>query len=148
MNILLELLAAFIIVITFGSIFQAPKKSLWLLGLTGTICWGSFIILEQLTSYNVIIASFISSVIVGICSELFARIMKMPVTIFVIAGIIPLVPGVPAYNTMLFILQGEYIKGLEKGINTLMIAGAIAFAIAIVGAGARYHKEFQKKINS
>jgi len=145
MNILLELVASFILVITFGSIFQAPKKSLWLLGLTGTICWGSFIFLEQLTSYNIVISSFIASLIVGICSEIFARIMKIPVTIFVIAGIIPLVPGVPAYNTMLFILQGEYIKGLEKGINTLLIAGAIAFATAIVGAGARYYKEFKKK---
>ncbi|WP_018247372.1 threonine/serine exporter family protein [Orenia marismortui] len=142
MAIILELIAAFILVITFGSVFQAPKKSLFLLGVTGALCWGSFIMAKYFTD-NLVIASFLASIVVGICGEVFARIMKLPVTVFVIAGIIPLVPGVPAYDTMLFLIQGEYIQGVEKGITTLMIAAAIAFAIAIVSAGARYYKEIK-----
>ncbi len=143
--IILEIIAALIIVITFGAVFQAPKKSLLLLGLTGSLCWASFLFAQYLGN-NIVIASFIAAFIVGICGEVFARLIKLPVTVFVIAGIIPLVPGVPAYNTMLFFIKREYIMGVEEGINTLMIAGAIAFAIALTGSGAKYYKEF--KLNS
>ncbi|AZR74812.1 hypothetical protein BBF96_03810 [Anoxybacter fermentans] len=128
-----ELFAAFVMVLTFGILFQAPKKSLWLLGLTGTISWAGFLLSKHLIG-NVVIASFIASILVGICGEIFARIMRLPVTVFVIAGIIPLVPGIPAYDTMLFLIKGQYLEGVKTGIDTLMIAGAIALAIAIVGA--------------
>ena len=141
MKVMIELIASFILVSAFGVIFQAPKRSLWLVGLTGSISWSGFLVADYFID-SIVISSFIASIVVSLCGELFARIMKLPITVFVIAGIIPLVPGVPAYNTMLFIIQGDYLQGLELGINTLMIAGAIAFAIAIVGAGAKYYKDF------
>ncbi len=86
-----QLSAAFMMVLSFGVMFQAPRKSLWLLGITGAISWAGFLLSKNLIG-NVVFASFISSILVGIFSELFARLMHLPVTVFVIAGIIPLVP--------------------------------------------------------
>ncbi|AGB41437.1 hypothetical protein Halha_1496 [Halobacteroides halobius DSM 5150] len=142
MKILLELIANFILVLGYGIAFQAPKKSLFLLGLTGTFSWAGLLISQTLTN-NLILASFIGAIIVGICGEVFARIKKLPATVFVISGILPLVPGVPAYRTMLYLINQKYIAGVEAGVNTLMIAGAISFGIAIVGAGAQYYKEIK-----
>ncbi|MCK8817431.1 threonine/serine exporter family protein [Natroniella sulfidigena] len=140
MNIILNLIAAFIMVLAFGVIFQAPKRSLWLLGVTGSIGWGGFLIGQELID-NIVTSAFIASLIIGICSELFARWIKLPATVFIISGILPLVPGIPAYNAMFFILQGDYLEGLEAGIDTILIAGAISFAIAITGTAARYYKK-------
>ncbi|WP_027340586.1 threonine/serine exporter family protein [Halonatronum saccharophilum] len=146
MNIIFELISAFIIVLTFGAIFESPKRSLWLLGLTGAISWGGFL-LSQLLINQVVISAFIASIIVGICGEIFARVMKLPVTVFVVCGIIPLVPGVPAYDTMLHLINGDYIKGVERGVTTLLIAGSIAFAVAIVGAFSKYFTEIRMTKN-
>ncbi|MCK4260114.1 MAG: threonine/serine exporter family protein [Halanaerobiales bacterium] len=140
MKILIEFFGSFLMVLSFGVMFQAPKKSLWLLGITGIISWAGFLISKSLLG-SVVIASFIAAFLVGIFSEVCARLGYLPVTVFVIAGIIPLVPGIPAYHTMLFMIKGEYIEGVKTGIETLMIAGSIAFAVAIVSAMAKYYKE-------
>ena len=139
MNIILELIGAYILVLSFGILFQAPKRSLWLLGLTGFLSWAGFLVAKSLIG-NTIIAIFIASILVGITGEVFARLKKLPVTVFVIAGIIPLVPGIPAYHTMLNLVEGRYIEGVQTGMETLMIAGAIALAIAIVGSIPRKMK--------
>lgn len=144
MTAFLQIMAAFIMVLSFGAMFQAPKKALFLLGLTGAISWSGFLIAQQLSN-NTVISTFFASMLVGISGELFARLKRQPVTVFVIAGIIPLVPGIAAYDTMLHMVKGQYIDGMKAGIDTLMIAGAIAFAIAIVGAGARTYKTIKRK---
>jgi uncharacterized membrane protein YjjB (DUF3815 family) len=97
---------------------------------------------------NVIISVFIASAIVAISGELFARLMHLPVTVFVIAGIIPLVPGIAAYDTMLYLIKGQYLEGVRSGLDTLMIAGAIAFAVAVVGALAKSYKTWQMNKNT
>ncbi|MDK2810897.1 MAG: hypothetical protein PWR27_1606, partial [Petroclostridium sp.] len=64
-------------------------------------------------------------------SEFFARQFKMPVTIFLTSGIIPLVPGAGLYYTMLELVQNNYAAAISKGVETIFIAGSIAVAIAI-----------------
>lgn len=144
MKLFIEFVAVFIMVLSFGVIFHTPRKSLWLIGLTGVISWAGFLISHKMIN-NVVIPSFIAASLVGISGEIFARLGKLPVTVFVIPGIIPLVPGAYAYDTMLNMLKGQYIDGIKTGIDTLMIAGAIAFAIAIVGAIAKSYKEWKYK---
>ena len=144
MRIGLELIANFILVLGFGILLQAPKKSLLSVGLTGTISWGGFLLANNLAS-SVVFSTFIAAIVVGVCGEVFARLNKLPATIFIVAGILPLVPGVPAYYMMYHMIKGDYLQGVENGINTLMIAGAISFGIAIVGGAAKYYAELKKK---
>ena len=140
----LQVMAAFMMVLSFGAMFQAPKKSLLLLGLTGAVSWTGFLVSQALV-HNTVISIFIAAVLVGVSGEVFARINHQPVTVYVIAGIIPLVPGIAVYDTMLYLVKGLYMQGLEAGINTLMFAGAIAFAIAIVGAISKSYKTIKNK---
>lgn len=143
MKVVIELSAAFILVLTFGIMFQAPKKSLLLLGLTGVISWSGFFLSQRLIN-NAVISSFIAATLVGICGEIFSRLKYYPVTVFVIAGIIPLVPGIAAYDTILFMIKGQYLEGVKTGIDTILIAGAIALAVAIVSAIAKYYKKIKQ----
>ena len=133
---ILDLILAGIIVLGFGILFQAPIKSLPFLALTGIISFSIFTFLP----INHLFAIFTASLSVGICSEVFARVMKLPATVFIISGIIPLVPGIPAYNAIFHLLNEDYVAGVSASVETLLSGGAIALAIAITTTLARSYK--------
>ena len=62
-------------------------------------------------------------------AEVFARILRTPTTVISIVAIIPLVPGVMLYNTMLEFTHGNTISGIEMVVRTLTAAGSMALAI-------------------
>ena len=57
---------------------------------------------------------------------------KAPVTVFFIAGILPLVPGAGIYYTMSLGLGGDVQAAVHKGLETAGVAGSIAVAILLV----------------
>jgi uncharacterized membrane protein YjjB (DUF3815 family) len=62
-----------------------------------------------------------------------ARYYKMPVTVFSISGVIPLVPGGMAYETIRHFIENDYTEGMRLGTITLLIAGSIAFGLIFSG---------------
>lgn len=150
-----ELIVCFIATVSFGIIFSVPKKSLILGGIIGMVAWSVY---RTLPNYGVttIFATSIASVVTASISHYLARKLRFPATVFSIPGIIPLVPGSKAYYTMISFLEGDYIGGLEQGIDTMLQAGAIAaglvFALVVFsygkGIGQRYEPSrspFNKK---
>ena len=66
-----------------------------------------------------------------------ARVMKAPATIFLIVGIIPLVPGGGLYYTMEALLSGDTALFAQTGLETAACAGAIAVGVSMVSSLAR-----------
>ena len=64
--------------------------------------------------------------------SIFAIVLKTPVTIFLLAGIFPLVPGAGIYYTAYYFIQGNNALALANGISTFKIAVALAIGIALV----------------
>ena len=115
----------------FAHSINAPKKSLFITGLIGTSGWSIYLLLSKI--YNAtIFTSFIGALVVALLSELAARQFKMPVTIFLIPGIIPLVPGRSLYYTMFELVEKNYTDAIHIGSEALFISGAIAIAIALI----------------
>lgn len=81
---------------------------------------------------------FLASIFASIYSETFARILKVPATTFLIVSIIPLVPGGDLYKTMEYCINQEIMKFLSSALNTLGIAGSIAFGILIISSLYRF----------
>ena len=52
-------------------------------------------------------------------------------TVFLICGIFPLVPGAGIYYTAYYFIMGDNAMALSKGIETIKIAVAIALAIVL-----------------
>ncbi|EJX03188.1 membrane protein containing DUF1212, partial [gut metagenome] len=92
MNFVYAFFFAFLATIAFGVLFQAPKKTLVAGGFIGAVGWVVFMYLK-VAGYSSFYANFFATVIIALDSELCARIFKQPVTVYVIPGIIPLVPG-------------------------------------------------------
>lgn len=136
-----------IILAFFGSIFPAilfniDRRKIILAGLCGAIGWSVY----QFVFYveqSPIIASFFGAIAIGIYSELLARIIKTPAFGFLIPGIFPLVPGFMAYTTLRYIVENHLNDALNKGIQTIAVAGSIGFGIML--STALFRLIFKKK---
>ncbi len=88
---------------------------------------------------------FCGTVGVGIYSEIMAKHLKTPSTVFLIPGIFPLVPGVAAYQTMQSLVENKMEQATAHGLNTVFKAFTIAFGIMIVTALFRFFRKARKK---
>ena len=70
-------------------------------------------------------------------SEIFARLYKTPATVFLIIGIIPLVPGGGIYYTMEALINGDLSLFVRHGMETAASAGAIAVGCSLVSSVSR-----------
>ena len=131
LSIIVRILGAFLSILAFSVYLETPKKHIIKAGLVGAI--GGFVYLAalQLRGGDVL-ASFLSALAVAIVSHIFARIFKTPVTIFLVAGILPTVPGAGMYRIVHHLLVEDEAKAAFYMIQTLEIAGAIALAIFLV----------------
>lgn len=124
---------SFICTMGFCIIFNIRGKNIIFASLGGGIGWVMYLYMNQVQD-SMIFSYFLASVVIGIYGEIMARLLKAPVTTFVICAIIPLVPGGGMYYTMLESVQGNFTLSLEKCFETLFIAGAIAVAIILVSS--------------
>lgn len=123
-----KVLAVVVMGMAIGVLYRVPRNLLVYGSFAGLAAWGVMYITLMLGG-KVVAASFLGSLAAGCFSEIMARIVKKPATIFIIPGFIPLVPGKEAYTTMLFLVEGRYGDGMAMGVMTLLIGGAIAFGI-------------------
>ncbi|BBB91255.1 hypothetical protein MAMMFC1_01926 [Methylomusa anaerophila] len=116
--------------VAVGILYRIPRALLLYASVTGAIGW---LVMHGIlvNNGNVIFANFVGSMAVGAASELFARLLKKPATIFIVPGFIPLVPGREAYTTMLYMVDGRYPEGVSMGMLTMLTAGAIAFGLFV-----------------
>ena len=128
MEFLIQAFFSFIFTACFGIIFNVPTKAIPYCGLVGSVGWMIYYFLIQIEVTEVQ-ASFLGAFVVAIVAQIFARTFKMPMIIFNVSGIIPLVPGGIAYNTMRNIVEFDYQMGIQNGMRAFMISGAIAMGL-------------------
>ncbi len=129
MDLIVQILISFIATSCFGVIFNAPTKVIPYCGLVGSIGWSIYYMLTNWQSVDTIQATFLSAFFVAFIAHLFARSKRMPVIVFSVAGIITLVPGSIAYNTMRNIVEKDYNTAIQNGMLVFMISGAIAMGL-------------------
>ncbi len=126
-----QTIGAFLAVISFSLILELPKKHVVLAGGIGAASWLVYL-LVQASSGSVIAAAFLSSLLVALSSHIFARIFKAPVTVFLVAGILPSVPGASIYRSVSYVIANNPELSSHYLVETLQVSGAIAMAIFIM----------------
>lgn len=126
-------LFAFSSTVGFSILFHVPKKHIASAGFTGACGWLTYTYFITSGSGS-ILACFAGSCIVALISDIFSRALKDAATIFIIPGILPLVPGAGMYHTMLTILEGNVEETASVGTETILMAGAIAVALLVVAS--------------
>lgn len=124
----------------FSIIFNTPPRTLiaiWCGGfMAGFIKFGTMGIFPEA---GFIISSFLAALTVGFISIPMAHLRHVPPVIFSIPSVLPLVPGVFAYRTMLGLMSlttkndENFSKAVENtihsGVNTLFIVMVLALGV-------------------
>ena len=101
---------------------------------TGAVSWLVYLALPE---GNVAVRCFVATIVVSALAELLARLLKAPATIFLVIGIIPLVPGGGLYYTMDYLLDKNFPMFSQVGLQTASTAAAIAVGASMVTSMVR-----------
>lgn len=130
----------------FALFFHVRSRHLLLATLGGALSWVIYLAVLA-GGGNVFLAALISAMVVCLWAETFARVRKAPATIFLIPGIVPLLPGGSLYYTMSALIAADMDEVLRKGKETgLMVVGivvgiVIASEIVRVVLWLYFHRE-------
>ncbi len=131
----LPCLYAFLACIGFCFVFQVRKPLFILMcSLNSALSWAVFLLTDGLDEVS---RYLLATIAVAAAAEIMARLLKAPATIFLVIGIIPLVPGGGLYYTMEALINGDVTLFLRKGLETTAYAGAIAVGVSMVSSLAR-----------
>ena len=126
-----QVAGSFMAVLSFGIVLDLPKKYLGWSGVTGGVCWLVYLLIREETG-SLIFAAFLSGLSVALLGHILARILRAPVSVFLIPGILPLVPGTSIYNCVYNIIRSSREQSTYYLIETMQIAGAIAMAVFLM----------------
>ena len=136
---------AFLAILGFSLRSNLRGMRVFFTALGGAVCWASYLIIHYY-SKSMLLSVFLAIILVCIYSEVVARLLNTPVSVFVICVIIPLVPGRSLYYAMSAYISGKSAQASGLIFDTLMISGTIAIAIAIVASATQlWIKKIQRK---
>lgn len=130
---LVQILGIFIGIFAFAIVTETPRKYLLTAALVGAVSGAVYLISESFGS-GAVWASFFSALTAAFIAHILARVLKVPVTLFLIAGILPTVPGGGMYRIVANAIEGNQTEMLNSLLETLEIAGDIALAVFFVDA--------------
>ncbi len=130
-SLLYQLPVAFLATAAFAVLFHVPAREYGFAGLTGAVGWLVYLLVLAVNP-SVVLASLAASMALTALSRVFAVRRRTPITIFLICGIFPLVPGTGIYDTVYYFIMGRNDLALDKGVQTVKIAVAIALGIVLM----------------
>lgn len=117
----------------FCIIFHVPYRHIPVASIIGAAGWFTYQLLLSFDS-SAMVSCFLAACMVGLLSDLASRLFKDAATVFIVPGILCLVPGSGMYNTMAALVEGDLGTAASIGSNTLMMAGSIALGLLVIGA--------------
>lgn len=125
---IIQFIVCFFATLSFAVLFSAPKRQLIFCGLTGAAGWMVYLLLMQ-NNAGIAVANLAASFTLTLMARIFAAVERHPVTVYLLAGIFPLVPGAGIYYTSYYFIMHEMSQFASKGAETIIIAGSIVFGI-------------------
>jgi len=127
-----QLLAAYVGTVAFAVLFGVPRKYYLDSGLCGMLGWLLYLILVNHTGLSVANVVFFATVLVTFTAMVLAIVRKCPITVYLICGIFPLVPGAGIFWTTYNLVSEQLGAAVQTGVTALKVTVAIAFGIILV----------------
>lgn len=129
-NLIIQISFSFFATAGFAIITNVPRRSLVFCGLSGSFGWIIYWLCVNFGG-SPAFGSLLGSLGVAFISNIFSKRLKMPVTIFNIPGMVPLVPGGLSYQAVRTLVTGAYHEAVDYTVQVIMIAGAIALGLVL-----------------
>ena len=133
MDIISLFVPAVFAILGLAIIFRVPVRHIPACVVVGALGWLTYLIVDHYMD-SPVMGCFFGACMVGLCSAEASRIFKEAMTIFVIPGILCLVPGAKIFYTMEALIRNDIEDMAEIGVQTLLMAGAIAMGLLVMGA--------------
>lgn len=140
-----DFLIAWVATLGFAVVFNCPRRELVYTGLCGSLGWLVNLWMQGALNSNAA-ATFAGALTVGLIGEVLARWRQNPVTVYVIPGMLPLVPGYGLYRFMEQIILKEYTSAADQGFQVVLLALAISSGIIIASSGGKYFNEWRSAV--
>ncbi len=131
-DVIFQAISSFFATIAFCVLFNVRKCHIFWGGMCGSVGWSIYVIFARHLYTGEVVSNFLASMAVGIFAYILSKRKFSPITIFLIPGIIPLVPGIGLYKTVYALIFKNYLFALESAITAFQVSGVIAASITIV----------------
>ncbi len=129
------LITSAIATLGFSILFYVHPRRLVVATLGGVLTCGVYLLVGYFVEGE-LLPNFLAALFGAAYSEVCARITRVPVPVYMIPCVIPLVPGSGLYATMFALVSGSYREAASAGLTTLQIALGIAggiIAASVIG---------------
>lgn len=126
LEIIINIAFSYVASVGFALTINVPRRALNLAGISGVVGWMVYWLAARF-EFGRMLSNLLGAFVIGILSLIFARMKKCPVTVFNIPALVPLVPGVPAYQAVRALVNGE----LELAENAILRVAIVTCAIAL-----------------
>lgn len=130
MEVFMNTVCPFAGTIAYAVLFNVPKRYYLSCGLTGLAGWLVFASVDSRGSSAV--AAFLGALVVVLISRMLTVRMKCPITIFLVSGIFPLVPGAGVYYTAYYLVTNQLGLAAQKGLDSVKTAFGIVLGIVFI----------------
>ena len=127
----IQLAAALLGTSAFAVLFGVPRRFYLYCGLCGMAGWIAYLPLVRWCGFSTVEASCLATVVVAICARACAVWRKCAMTVFLICGIFPLVPGAGIYWTSYYLVSSQSHAACHSGFTALKVTVAIILGIVV-----------------
>lgn len=141
----ISFLTAMVATLSFSILYSTPRRHLFACAITGAVGWIIYSVLTAL-DFQVMTATFCAAFVLAFLSRIFAVAMQAPITIYLIPGIFPIVPGAGIYYTAYYFFLNNFGRSASYGQETAKMALAIAFGIIFaMSIPQKFFKIFKRR---
>ena len=126
-----QMVAAWVGTAAFAVLFGVPRRYYVLCGMCGLVGWIVFMVFTRYAAWSPAGATCVATIAVALVSRICAVWKRCPITVFLICGIFPLVPGAGIYWTSYYLIAGQLRMALTSGLTAIKLTIAIILGIVV-----------------
>lgn len=130
LEIVINIAFSYLASVGFALTINVPHRALNLAGISGIVGWMAYWFSFRAGAGRML-SNFIGAFLIGILGLFFARVKKCPASVFNIPALVPLVPGMPAYQAVRALVAGNYSLGQELMLRVAIVTGAIGLGFLL-----------------
>ena len=123
---------AFLGTIGYAILYNVPKRFFFGCGFTVAAGWLAYLFSSERLMTSAATASFLGAFVVVMIARMLTVRLKCPITIFLISGILPLVPGAGIYYTVYYLVTNQLSMASSSGMEAIKVAFSIVLGIVLV----------------
>jgi uncharacterized membrane protein YjjP (DUF1212 family) len=122
-----DLAAAALVGLAFVVTLRAPARDvIWTCSAAVLAIFANFIATKALGK---IAGAFVAGLLVGLAGNAIARHFRRPALVFVVPGLLMLIPGTMGYSSAVSLVAGRTVKGIDMAFDTFVSLLAIAYGL-------------------